>query len=127
MPEHSVLTWQGGAQAVTRADFLPLDGREVLIWPDFDEAGQAATRDLVQALASVGAGPVKILNIKLFSQSPCEVDGKPALLPGGEFNNGDDAADLVRRGWTCAHMALLLAQPDCLLHPKSRPRCHTNR
>ena len=113
-PENPVLTWQGGAQAVSKADWSPLAGREVWIWPDNDAAGQKAAADVAAALAAVDAEKVAIFDLAHFARQPIEVDGVPALAAGEPLAAGDDAADLVARGWTAAYMALLLKEPDTL-------------
>lgn len=115
LPEHPCLTWQGGAQAVTKADFSPLAGREVWLWADNDEPGARAMQAVAAALAAVGAGPVRRLDVSLFAQQAgAAEDGAPLLSPGGEWNAGDDAADMLARGWTAAHLALILARPEAL-------------
>jgi hypothetical protein len=38
-PHCAVLTWSGGANAIDKADFSPLLGRKVIIWPDNDAPG----------------------------------------------------------------------------------------
>jgi hypothetical protein len=43
-----VLTWAGGANAVAHADFSPLNGRSVVMWPDADDAGIEAMRRIYQ-------------------------------------------------------------------------------
>ena len=42
--ERIAVTWSGGASSVEKTDWLPLSGRDVLIWPDNDKAGIAALR-----------------------------------------------------------------------------------
>lgn len=54
LPDHPVVTWQGGAQAVAKADFSPLAGREVWLWPDNDEAGTKAMQAVAAALFKIG-------------------------------------------------------------------------
>ncbi|MDL2291301.1 DUF6371 domain-containing protein, partial [Desulfovibrio sp. OttesenSCG-928-F20] len=49
-PHHAVLTWSGGSNAVGKADFSPLQGRKVIIWPDNDEPGFAAALELARIL-----------------------------------------------------------------------------
>ena len=49
-PHHAALTWSGGGKAVSKADFSPLQGREVVIWPDNDEPGFAAALELARIL-----------------------------------------------------------------------------
>lgn len=45
---YAVLTWPGGAQAWRKADWSPLHGRKILLWPDADEPGRAC-------MAAIGA------------------------------------------------------------------------
>lgn len=87
LPEHVVMCWQGGAQAVDKADWAPLAGRHVILWPDADEPGKGCMAKLAGLLAQVGAA----------------------------LETGDDAADLVVRGWKAEHLALLLADPGFLI------------
>lgn len=49
-PHYAVLTWSGGGKAVSKADFSPLQGRNVVIWPDNDEPGFAAALELANIL-----------------------------------------------------------------------------
>ena len=113
-PENPVMTWQGGAQAVSKADWRPLAGRECWLWPDNDQAGEKAVRDVAAALAAVNAGKVSIFKLAAFARRAIEFDGAAALGDGDPLADGDDAADLVARGWTAAHAALLLQDPEAL-------------
>lgn len=63
LPTHPVLTWQGGSQAVSKSDYTPLTGRDCIIWPDNDAAGDKAARSLVKALQAVNAASVNILDV----------------------------------------------------------------
>ncbi len=36
LPDFAVVTWPGGARAVEKADWSPLKGRRVIVWPDCD-------------------------------------------------------------------------------------------
>lgn len=58
-PRHVALTWSGGGKAVSKADFSPIQGREVVIWPDNDEPGFAAALELAKILA----GTARSVNI----------------------------------------------------------------
>jgi len=119
-PENPALTWQGGAQAVAKADWSPLAGRGVWIWPDNDPAGTKAAGDVAAALAAVDAGKVSIFNPAAFARRTIEAAGTAALADGAPLADGDDAADLVARGWTAAHVALLL-QDSATLRPVAKP------
>lgn len=50
IPGYVVITWPSGSAAVTKADWSPLSGRDVLVWPDADEPGQKAARAIAQRL-----------------------------------------------------------------------------
>ncbi len=114
-PENPVLTWQGGAQAVSKADWSPMSRRECWIWPDNDQAGAKAARDVAAALAAVDAGKVAIFNPEAFAwRAAVSEGGAPILAEPEPMASGLDAADLVARGWTAAHMALVLSEPDTL-------------
>lgn len=49
-PHLAALTWSGGCNAVNKADFAPLQGRDIIIWPDNDEPGFAAALELARIL-----------------------------------------------------------------------------
>lgn len=114
LPGFPVLTCQGGAQAVAKADWSPLSGRDCWLWPDNDAAGIKAMRDVAAALAAVNAGKVSVFDLAAFARRPIEAGEAAALGDGDPLAAGDDAADLLARGWTAAHVSLLLADPDTL-------------
>ncbi|MBZ0164550.1 MAG: AAA family ATPase [Notoacmeibacter sp.] len=87
-PSHIVISWHGGARAVRHSDWLPLQGFDVVIWPDADEPGVEAAEDIARTLRSVGAASVKIVEL-------------PDILPKGwdladEVPEGVDIKALVR-------------------------------
>ena len=47
---HVVMTWPGGSSAVAMADWAPLIGRNVTIWPDADPSGHKAAAEIVYRL-----------------------------------------------------------------------------
>jgi len=49
------VTSMGGAAGAKHADWSPLEGRDVIIWPDAGKAGAAYARDAATALAGVAA------------------------------------------------------------------------
>mgnify|MGYP001160215456 FL=1 len=53
-----VSTWPCGCKAVGKADFSPLKGRRVMLWPDADEVGIAAMKKVAEVLRKVGAAEV---------------------------------------------------------------------
>lgn len=55
-PGAVAVTWPGGANAVLKADFEPLTGRKVLLWPDNDDPGRKCMAILSQHLADMDIG-----------------------------------------------------------------------
>jgi hypothetical protein len=49
-PDYIALTWAGGANAVSTADWTPLNGRAVVIWPDADAPGARAATQIAAIL-----------------------------------------------------------------------------
>lgn len=62
------VTWCGGASAVSKTDWSPLSGREVLIWPDNDQAGFKAADQLCGELRQIGAKFVKQVDAHLLQK-----------------------------------------------------------
>jgi len=108
LPDCVVMTWQGGAQAVDKADWRPLAGRVVRLWPDNDEPGEKAMRKVSDILQSVGAASVHMVNLDMLGTLP----GADVSTP---LEKGDDAADLLARGWSSEHFAAAMAAPSFLL------------
>ena len=57
-----VVTWPGGARALEKADWQPVYGRSVLLWPDADRAG-TESMDALAALLHQHCKTVKILDV----------------------------------------------------------------
>jgi uncharacterized protein (DUF927 family) len=104
LPDHPVLCWQGGSQAVEKSDYTPLAGRDCVIFPDYDLPGKKAAGDLVKRLTAAGARSVRVLDVDQLERSA----GEP-LRPG------DDAADLVVHGWDAARFGDFLKRSDAFL------------
>jgi len=76
---YCVVCWAGGAQAVKTADWKPLAGRDVVLWPDADEPGVKAMAAVAEAILGTAAR-VRVI--------------KPAGQP-----EGWDIADAIADGW----------------------------
>ncbi len=48
------VTMAGGAEAVAHADWSPLAGRDVIVWPDNDDAGRRSLGALARAISAAG-------------------------------------------------------------------------
>lgn len=56
------MTWPGGSNAVAKADFGPLRGRDVTIWGDADEPGRKAAQAAAKAAREAGATTVAVVD-----------------------------------------------------------------
>jgi len=78
---YDVVTWHGGGNAVDKADWSPIYGKRILIWPDADEPGRMCALKLAGILVD------KVKSVKILN------------LPETMFD-GWDAADAISEGWT---------------------------
>lgn len=62
-PDHVAVTWPGGTNAVALADWRPLAGRQVAVWPDNDDAGRKAAVAVVKAATSAGVASVAVVAV----------------------------------------------------------------
>ena len=49
-PTFTVITWNGGVASAAKADWTPLKGRDVTLWPDHDDVGRKAAQDIASLL-----------------------------------------------------------------------------
>ncbi len=96
----------GGCNGVGRADLSPLEGREVIIWPDFDEPGFKFAEQLAECLNVAGAASVSVLPISdAFLHN---VTGSAAPTYTYTLRKGWDAADAIAGGWGADEVRCLL-------------------
>ncbi|NCC94143.1 MAG: hypothetical protein EOM10_12815, partial [Opitutae bacterium] len=81
-----------GAQSPNKADWTPLAGRSVLIWPDHDDPGTKYAQAAARLALAAGARSVGILDLAGIATDPAT--GEPRELP-----KGWDAADALADGW----------------------------
>ncbi len=62
---HVAVTSQGGAKAAAKSDWTALRGRNVVIWPDHDEAGAGYATAVADLLRAAGAKSVRIVTVPL--------------------------------------------------------------
>jgi putative DNA primase/helicase len=93
-PRATVTTWPSGCKAIDKADWSPLTGRRVILWPDADAVGQHAMDQLAQRLLRLPVDRVQMVT-------------PPAGVPEGW--------DLADAAWTDAealeHLKAHLSQP----------------
>lgn len=114
LPDAVIMAWSGGANAADKSDWSPLAGRVVWLWPDADEVGSKAMHKVATLLQEIGVTDVQHVNLDALAKVASLVDDTPVLLAGEPLAEGDDAADLIARGWGAAHVAVLLASGEFL-------------
>jgi len=122
LPDAVAMAWQGGANAVDKADWKPLAGSVVWLWPDADEVGAKAMQKVADQLQAIGADEVRWVNLEALARVASVANGKPALTLGEPLAKGDDAADLVALGWSAAHVALLIEAGQFLVEVPDEDR-----
>jgi hypothetical protein len=90
-PEYVAITSPNGSKSAGKADWNPLKGRGVVIWPDADAPGAAYASEVARLCNHTGAQSVAILE-------------HPEGLP-----DGFDAADAEAEGWGVERLAGLIA------------------
>ena len=111
-PKAVATTWPSGCKAIDQADWSPLEGRRVILWPDADQVGQDAMDKLAQ----------KLLRLP--------VDRVQMAAPPPDAPEGWDLADAT---WTTdealaylkanlsAPLELDPEQPELLVEPEPEP------
>lgn len=94
-PDLATVTWPGGSRAVAKADWTPLAGREVIMWPDADKAGRDAAQAIVRAARMAGATTVAA--VRLPTTLPPGWDLADDWLPGFTFAAALALIDDARR------------------------------
>ena len=107
-PELAVVTWCGGTNAEHKADWSPIVGRKVIVWPDAD----AKREKLSKAEKEQGVDPLSKPYLDEFKQPGMKAALKiaerlhaqdckvwlVAIPQPGEWPDGWDVADLVEHG-----------------------------
>lgn len=106
-----VVSWPGGGKAVSKVDWSPLAGRQVIIWPDCDSQrfGKNHPRagELMPAEDQPGAKAAAAIAAELVKLG-CSVE--IVEIPGpGERKNGWDVADAVEDGWPAERLLDFIA------------------
>ena len=120
--------WPNGSKAWHKADLAPLKNRTVWLWPDNDPSGTDCMEAVAQKLKDLGAKSVHVIALDTFKRKPTLKNGHPVFAKGGVWEQGDDAADALAKGWTSHHMAelersgeLLCTQPEPVTEAKAKP------
>ncbi len=98
-PGFVCVTWPGGSNAVAKADFGPLQGRDVIVWGDADAPGRKAAKAAATAATAAGATTVAIVD------------------PPGFFPDGWGLADAWPEGFGLAKAEALIADARAKAQP----------
>lgn len=98
LPDLVSVSWPGGSKAVDKADWLPLAGRKVVLWPDCDAQTHKHTQEVLPEWSQPGWMAVnKIAGI--LTTLGCKVWTVRIPAPG-ERQGGWDVADAIAEGMT---------------------------
>ncbi|EJL97881.1 DNA/RNA helicase, superfamily II [Pseudomonas sp. GM102] len=123
MPGHVATCWPNGSNSWHKADLTPLKGRDVLLWPDNDVSGTACMETVADKLREIGAASVRVIALEVFKRKPTLKNGAADFAKGGQWDDGDDAADALAKGWTAPHFIKLESSGELfgLVVEKSEP------
>ena len=96
-PEISVTTWPGGGKAVAKANWAPLAGRDVIVWPDCDAQKNKAGAILPEEEQPGIVAAERVAEILRALDCTVRIVAIPA--PGAK-PPGWDVADAIAEGWT---------------------------
>ena len=121
LPDYIATCWPNGTNSVSKADFTPLKGRDVVLWPDNDAGGIACMEALANDLKTLSVKSVRLVVLDHFHQVATWHNDAPGFETGGEWNEKDDAADLLGRAWAPQHLSALAAQGVLFREPPPPP------
>jgi len=101
-PDHACIAWCGGTGGVNAADWSPLAGRSVVLWPDADDAGRQCMAKLGPRLLALGA------QVQVFNPPP-------------KAPEKWDLANALAEGWKPGQAAKLLDANTVELPPLPEP------
>ncbi len=90
LPDHVAVTSPNGSKSAAKADWRPLAGRQVTVWPDADDAGRAYAAAVAEAVAPIAASVA-------------------IAAPPADVADGWDAYDARAEGWDRDKAAALLS------------------
>ena len=113
LPGFVAMTWPGGAKAVSKADWSPLAGRRVVVWPDADEPGVKAAADVAKACRAAGAASVAIVSLPPVPPAWDLADDWPDCL------TASDAVQMVEAALNAQSEPGSPEAPPSIYHPSS--------
>lgn len=119
MPDHVATCWPNGSNSWHKVDFTSLTGRDVLLWPDNDASGIKCMDSVAAKLHELKASSIQRIDLDVFKRKPTLKDGQPSFAKGGKWDEGEDAADALNKGWTSAHISKLLSSGELVGQTKN--------
>lgn len=108
LPSCICMTWPNGSKSISKADFTPLAKRNVIIWPDNDNAGIKCAKELKNSLTSLDAASIRIIDLGSLAKTPLsESEGGPLFGEDCTWPDKADAADAIELGWGATHLEAL--------------------
>ncbi|AGA90542.1 Primase C terminal 2 (PriCT-2) [Thioflavicoccus mobilis 8321] len=98
MPDHVAVTSPNGCDSAHKADWSPLLGRSVRIWPDHDEDGEKYAKAVTDLTTQAGASSVEILDIDSLNPSRHKWDAVDAQGDGWTAEGVASKARWIRQG-----------------------------
>jgi len=103
LPRMVVVTSPNGSESAAKADWSPLRGRDVTVWPDADDHGLAYATTVARLAISCGATSAKV------------IEPPPGVVKGW------DAANALAEGWKQARAHSLVASSRAAQERGSAP------
>jgi hypothetical protein len=117
LPMYAVVSWPGGSKGVRYVDWSPLEGRDVVLWPDADAPGRDAMFGCVGYNGIVQRGVAQYAHrLGARSLRGIDTEGQP---------KGWDAADALDPaidGWTPRQLVAWAAQRVVAIEVETDPR-----
>lgn len=96
-PDYVVVTSSGGAKSANKSDWSVLQGRDIVIAPDNDEAGISYAKKIQELCTSIVSN-VRFLYPKTLGKYT--IENSSIVERQGEVPQGYDLADSLADGWT---------------------------
>lgn len=124
VPNSPVLTSASGSMAASKSDWSPLAGRDVVIWPDNDPAGQRYQQDVIRLVRAIDPPTsISVVDVEALLRAVCSLKGWAFEEKVDEF-----------KGWDAADAAALGLEPEVLIalieeasEPNSQPPGSTKK
>lgn len=98
LPQYVAITWPGGSHGIRHVDWTPLEGRDVVLWPDADSAGDHAMFGYEDRSGALHEGVAQhAYRAGCASLRVVDPLGQP---------KGWDIADAVQGGWSAKQIAI---------------------